>query len=332
VLLDIEASMPPLRGVIHAAMVLDDASILDMSLDRLKTVMAPKMSGAFNLHELTSNAPLDFFVLFSSAASLIGSPGQGNYVAANAFLEALAYYRRARGQPAMTIHWGRLTGAGYVARHEEVAQRLERLGLRGFSPEQAVSILGRLLQRNPVQMGVVRTDWRQWRKFHSATSVLLSHFTDESAADPARDKGGSIREALLLADPAERERLVSSYIQRELGRVLRLDPFRVDVQKPMNTLGLDSLMGIELTTRIETDLGVTFPMTALSQGSNISQLAAQLLALVTDASVPPGLARSKNAEGEGAKPDDLPVNVDHLSDREVDSLLSDMLARDEEAR
>ena len=323
VLADVEASMPPLRGVLHAAMVLDDASILDMTLDRLKAVMAPKMSGAWNLHQLTSNAPLEFFVLFSSAASLIGSPGQGNYVAANAFLEALAYYRRARSQPAMTIHWGRLTDVGYVARHEEVAERLERLGLKGFSPKQAVGILGRLLRRNPIQMGVVRTDWKQWRKYHSATSLLLSHFVDEAGADAAGGKGGSILDTLLLADPAARQRLVESYLQRELGRVLRLDPSRVDLQKPLNTLGLDSLMGIELTTRIETDLGVSFPMTALSQGSNVSQLATQLLALVTDSSVPPGPARSKTADGEPS-----PVNVDQLSDREVDSLLSEMLTRD----
>ena len=125
----------PLRGVIHAAMVLDDVSVLEMDMDRLKTAMAPKMSGAWNLHSMTTSSKLDFFVLFSSAASLIGSPGQGNYVAGNAFLEGLAHYRRAQSQPAMTIQWGRLTEVGYVARHAEVGERLERVGTEGILAE-----------------------------------------------------------------------------------------------------------------------------------------------------------------------------------------------------
>ena len=334
VLADIDESMPPLRGVIHAAMVLDDVSVLEMDMDRLKTAMAPKMSGAWNLHSMTTSSKLDFFVLFSSAASLIGSPGQGNYVAGNAFLEGLAHYRRAQSQPAMTIQWGRLTEVGYVARHAEVGERLERVGLKGFSPKQAVTILGQLIQRNPIQMGVVRTDWKQWRKYHSATSVLLSHFIDEAASDASGDGGAAIRATLLSAEPDKRPPLVESYIQRELGRVLRLDPSRVDTQKPLHALGLDSLMAAELTTRIETDLGVTVPMAALSQGPTISQLAAQLLTFMTDASLPPAQAPSTSADtqgglNDGATAEEMPVDVDQLSDQEVDSLLSKMLTEDE---
>jgi len=335
VLADVARSMPPLRGVIHAAMVLDDASVFEMSLERLRTVMAPKMSGAWNLHTLTADAPLDFFVLFSSAASIIGSPGQGNYVAANAFLEALAHYRRARGLPGMTIHWGRLTEVGYVARHEDVGERLERLGLKGFSPAQAMTTLGQLLQQNPVQMGVVRIDWQQWRRHYSPASALLSHFADEAADAASRNSAGVVRERLLSADAAERPRQLESYIQRELGRVLRLDPSRVDLQRPLNTLGLDSLMAVELTTRIETDLGVTFPLASL-QGANVSQVAEQLLATLTDSAVPPGPAPAKAdskhpiapaAPGAAA----LPADLAELSDQQVDTLLTEMLARDEGA-
>src|SRR5262249_3656105 len=102
----IEQSMPPLRGIMHAAKVLDDGVMLQLDRERFKTVMAPKVNGAWNLHELTLNKQLDFFILYSSAASLLGSPGQGNYVAANAFLDAFAHYRRAKGQPATSINWG----------------------------------------------------------------------------------------------------------------------------------------------------------------------------------------------------------------------------------
>lgn len=236
----------------------------------------------------------------------------------------------------MTIHWGRLTEVGYVARHADVGERLERLGLKGFSPAQAVTALGQLILQNPVQMGVVRIDWPQWRRHYSPASLLLSHFADEAAADASRSAAGVVREKVLSADAAERPRLLETYIQRELGRVLRLDPSRVDLQRPLNTLGLDSLMAVELTTRIETDLGVTFPLATLTQGANVSQLAAQLLAILTDVAVPPGPAPTKTdsprpptsaAPGAAA----VPADLDDLSDQQVDALLTEMLTKGEGA-
>src|SRR6266571_316995 len=97
--------MPPLRGIIHAAGVLDDGVLLEQTPERFERVLAPKVRGSWNLHLLTQEMPLDFFVLFSSAASLLGSPGQGNYAAANAFLDALAHHRRMEGRPGVSINW-----------------------------------------------------------------------------------------------------------------------------------------------------------------------------------------------------------------------------------
>ena len=113
--------MGPLRGIMHAAMVLDDAPIERLTEERMWKAMAPKVIGAWNLHTLTLDIPLDFFVLFSSFASIIGNPGQANYVAGNAFLDALAYYRRARGLPALTINWGVVGDVGHVAASPETA-------------------------------------------------------------------------------------------------------------------------------------------------------------------------------------------------------------------
>ena len=126
--------MGPLRGVMHAAMVLDDASIERLTEERMWKAMAPKIMGAWNLHTLTLDAPLDFFVLFSSLASIIGNPGQANYVAGNAFLDALAYYRRARGLPALTINWGVVGEVGHVAGSREMSVPADALYLGGLLP------------------------------------------------------------------------------------------------------------------------------------------------------------------------------------------------------
>jgi hypothetical protein len=125
--------MPPLRGIFHAAMTLDDAPISDMNWDRMRKALAPKMAGAWNLHLASSGEELDHFVLYSSIAAILGNPMQSNYSAANAFLDSLAHHRRALGQPALAVNWGVVGDAGYVAQHPEIGQYLEARGYGGFS-------------------------------------------------------------------------------------------------------------------------------------------------------------------------------------------------------
>ena len=150
--------MPPLRGIVHAAMVLDDKAVLQQSLASLQRVMGPKHIGAWNLHETTIDLPLDFFVMFGSMAALVGSPGQANYVAANATLDALAHYRRRLGLPAIAIDWGRLGEVGYVATHDAVGG-LDLLGIRAMPPpRQALDALERVMLENLVQVAVVDAD------------------------------------------------------------------------------------------------------------------------------------------------------------------------------
>ena len=130
--------MPPLRGVFQAAMVLDDDLLTKLDTRRFRRVTAPKVDGTWNLHVHTLEDPLEHFVLFSSFATLIGFPGQSNYVAGNVFLEAIAAYRRALGRPSTAISWGQLNEVGYVARHREIAEYLDRIGLIGLSPREAM--------------------------------------------------------------------------------------------------------------------------------------------------------------------------------------------------
>src|SRR5262249_1999400 len=151
-------SLPPLRGIIHAAGILDDGILPQMSQDRLEQVMAPKITGAWNLHRLTSGTPLDFFVCFSSLASVVGSPGQSNYAAANAGLDALVHYRRRLGLPALSINWGPWAEVGMAAADAKRGERVAQQGFGSIAPAQAVRVLEQLIQQERPQLAVVSID------------------------------------------------------------------------------------------------------------------------------------------------------------------------------
>ncbi|HYX18244.1 MAG TPA: SDR family NAD(P)-dependent oxidoreductase [Nostoc sp.] len=282
VLADISQSMPPLFGIIHTAMVLDDAPLLNLNQERLAKAIAPKVIGAWNLHTHTLNAPLDFFVSFSSFSSMIGNAGQGNYVAANAFLDALAHYRRALGLPALTVNWGAIADVGYVAKNSVVGQYLEQIGLKPLSSQQALYMLGKLLQQQAVQAGVAPVNWQGWGKTHAAGSLpRLSHLVNEKAdlekADDHNIFRDSLRNALLAASPEEAQDLLESYISEQVARVLGTSAAKLNIKQPLTNLGLDSLMAVELSNRLKKELGVEVPTMKLLGGANIAQLAAEQL-------------------------------------------------------
>ena len=139
----IDRDLPPLRGVIHAAMVLEDALLTNLDRDRINRVLAAKVTGTWNLHTHTAGRQLDLFVMFSSLSSVFGHAGQGNYAAANAFLDAMAWHRRARGLPALAVNWGYLGEVGYLAQRTELGQRLERQGVLSFTVPQALLASGK---------------------------------------------------------------------------------------------------------------------------------------------------------------------------------------------
>ncbi len=286
VLADVAQSMPPLRGIIHAAGTLDDGILLQLNVARFRSVMAPKIDGAWNLHKLTLDAPLDFFVLFSSTASLLGSPGQGNYSAANAFLDTLAHYRSGQGRPALSINWGPWADVGLAARPD----RGNRLAFRGFDsikPQQGVEALGRLLRQNAPQVGAMPLDMRQLRQFYPRVaewSLLahLAHVEVEDTGDEHKPEESSIRAALLAAESEpQRRSVLGSYLQQQVSQVLGMSATRFDEQTPLASLGLDSLMAVELKNRIETNLGVQLPIATLLQSPKIGELVEELLAQVT---------------------------------------------------
>ena len=282
-LAEIGARLPPLRGVVHAAGILDDGVLTSLGAERLRRVMAPKMLGAWNLHALTASLPLDWFVLYSSAASLLGTPGQGNYVAGNAFLDALAHHRRGLGLPAVSVNWGPFAGAGLAAAQDNRGARLSQRGMASLTLAQGEEALGRLLRAEVAQIGVVPLDVPQWLDAYPAAARSpfwsdLAH--PQGGAGPDRGAGSTLIEALRRAPPAEVRAQLGRHVGEQLARVLRVDPSKINPQVPFARLGLDSLMSLELRNRLESSLGIKLSATLLLTHPDLTSLADSLRRLL----------------------------------------------------
>jgi myxalamid-type polyketide synthase MxaE and MxaD len=313
--------------------------LMQVDAAALNSVLRPKMMGGWLLHRLLQNAPLDFFVLFSSAGSLLGQPGQGNYAAANAFLDALAHHRRAQGQTALSINWGAWSGLGFADTlgGKRLAARLALLGIESIEPGQALEVLGRLIRQGATQVVAVPVDWQRYKQFYPAgtESSLLCEVARQEADNSAqlhhRDEKRSM---LLTAEPSERRELLQAYLTELVARVLGLSASRVDIQQPLSNLGLDSLMAVELKNRIAFDLGVNVPMVTLLSGPTVEEAARQLLHLfATETSILSVPLASATAHQQDEQKDGvdehLLENLDQFSDEEVSSLLANLLATEE---
>ena len=224
--------------------------------------MHRRSRGSWHLHEFTKDLELDFFVLFSSAVSLLGSAGQANHSAACAFEDGLAHYRRALGLPALSINWGPWGEAG-AAMRGDVTQRSRLKGFQSIQPQQGFGILARLLQQAPAQIGVMSVDWRQYSDSFSrrSTSTLLSELNRQTSASPSkpqdkRESSQTVIQRLNGAPPTKRLGLLTDYVRAQATRVLGLDLAPpIDSNQPLNDLGLDSLMAVELRSLLSAELG-----------------------------------------------------------------------------
>jgi myxalamid-type polyketide synthase MxaE and MxaD len=287
---------PPIRGVIHAAGIIEDRLLIQLDLETLKTVLRPKLMGGWLLDRLLKDEALDFFIHFSSMGALLGQAGQGNYAAANAFLDSLASHQRARGRAALSINWGAWAGLGFAATSggQNVIRRLELQGVSRFTPAQGLEVLGRLLrqmgQLDTAQMAVMPVNWRKFREpgLPANQSPLLADLVAESALETGREKKDEdgpvkkqpsrIRESLLGSELAQRQTLFETHLQEQLGQVLKLAPSRIDPRKPMGALGVESLAAIEFRNRLEASLGLTLSATLIWNYPTITDLAVYLAA------------------------------------------------------
>jgi acyl transferase domain-containing protein/NADPH:quinone reductase-like Zn-dependent oxidoreductase/acyl carrier protein len=331
----VQRRMGPLRGIMHAAMVLDDASIERLTEERMWKAMAPKIMGAWNLHTLTLDAPLDFFVLFSSLASIIGNPGQANYVAGNAFLDALAYYRRARGLPALTINWGVVGEVGHVAGSREIGQRLERLGLKAMPLPETLDSLDELMSSDAVQVGVAEVEWKGLlRSMGVRTPARYSALVGDAGVEKAGATAGSGVHDILEADPAALPSLLEAYVKDLLARAMGTSPARIDTQQSLRNLGLDSLIAVEVRNRINAELGMNVPLAKFMQSdSSISALSSFVAERLLESDHGGRAKASGNGMPARAQPSpplsgadaaDLLERIDELTDEEVDRHLSEL--------
>ncbi len=270
-------ALAPLRGIFHTAMVIDDGLLPHMTPDRFSRVLAPKVAGAWNLHAASAHLSLDHFVLFSSVAALVGTPGQANYVAANCFLDSLAHHRRALGLAALSVNWGALSEVGFVARNAFVADHLAAHGVYGIAPRQATQMLGRLLHLDVAQIGFMHMDWKHlFPASHGAPSPRFSQVIAASEEEKS-EKGGDIHALILSAPSAERVALVTTLVGEEVAAVLRIDAAKIEPMRPLNDLGLDSLMAFEMVNRMEDRFRISLPTSAISSNSTAADLAAAVL-------------------------------------------------------
>ena len=265
-------TLGPIRGVFHLAGVLDDSTLLNLEPASWQRVQHPKIRGSWLLHHLTAHDPLDHFVLFSSAASLLGSAGQGNYAAANAFLDALAWLRRAQGRCGLSLNWGPWSQVGLAAAQQQRGPRLEQRGISSLSPQQGLDLLEVVLRAGSdlAQVGVWPFNLRQWRQSHLALAdsplfqTWLHDEEEEEASLHTHQVAQSLRQRLQeMESGQERQRFLETYLQEQFAQVLDIALSRIDKHTHFSMLGLDSLIAIELRNRFEASLGLTFPVTLL---------------------------------------------------------------------
>jgi natural product biosynthesis luciferase-like monooxygenase protein len=276
----IERRERPLRGVVHAAAVIDDAPLAEQHAARVAAVLAPKLAGGWNLHTQLAGRRLDFFVGFSSLVSVMGSPGQASYAAANAFLDAFAARRRGEGLAATTMQWGPWAGAG-TAQTLADQRRWGELGLAKIPPSLGLRALELATGAGAPALAVLPIDWERFlaRLPADATPPIYAELRARfGRAAPARGLDEALLARLSEAGSAEARRpILLAHLQAEAARVLRLpSPEAATPTRPLNELGFDSLLTVELRNAVQQSLGVTVKVSALFEHPTLDGLAGYL--------------------------------------------------------
>ncbi|WNG36076.1 type I polyketide synthase [Archangium violaceum] len=329
-------AIPPLRGVIHAAGVLDDGVLLRQDWQRFERVMAPKMEGAWNLHELTRELDLDFFILFSSMASVLGSRGQGNYAAANAFLDALARMRRALGLPAASIQWGPWAQVGMAASQEARGLRVwSEQGVGPIEPEEGLRLLDRAIRMGgttaPAEVCVLPVNWPVFLEQLAAerTPRWLTEIARKVRGDEGTTRAAQPRllERLAAAPPLERRSVLSAHIAGEVARIMGFDSSQtLNPREGFFAMGMDSLMAVELKSRLQTELGQTLSSSCVFNYPTLESLTGYLARTVTTLEMPedtPGASQPTTTKDDASA---LAPKVDALSGSALAELFDEQLS------
>jgi acyl transferase domain-containing protein/aryl carrier-like protein len=280
-------TLPPLAGVVHAAGVLDDGMLMQQDWSRFERVMQSKVRGAIVLHELSREVSFDWMIMFSSIASVWGSPGQGNYAAANAFLDSLAHARRQTGLPAMSINWGPWADVGMAARMDAGNRHWwQVMGIGTIPPAQGMSIMEMVVQDNPPQVAVLPVEWPKVvarLQLARPPALIADLVLDQRPAVEASREWLAFVETLRGAPPAERVEMLVRHIQNEAARVLGLDaPEKLDPHVPLQDLGFDSLMAVELANQMAATTGMSLSVTLLVDHPTLHAVAGYIVRTVLE--------------------------------------------------
>ncbi|GAB2610072.1 hypothetical protein GCM10027168_48770 [Streptomyces capparidis] len=276
----------PVRGVVHAAMHLDDAPLRDLDEDRLAAVLGPKVGGALVLDALTRGRDLDLFVLYSSMAALFGNPHQAPYVGANVALEALARARRVHGEAALAVGWGAVAEVGHVAR-TDLAGLMERRSWRLMSPREALESLDRLLTEGEVVAHVGRTAWEGLRSFCATADAPRLALLVPPVGDVTGHRPGELRRLLATAPEEEARALVTAALTELTARVLQTTPERVPADRRLDELGMDSLMAAEFAASVSRHFDCEIQAIEAASQPTVDDVAGIVLRRVRQRSAPP---------------------------------------------
>ena len=275
----VKNALPPLKGVLHAAATYDDRLIANLDAGSIDKVLSTKLLGAWYLHQATLNLPIEHFVLYSSITTAIGNPGQANYVAANAGLEGLSALRRHMGLPATCIAWGPIGDVGFLVRNEDVKESLEQR--LGRAPLTAAEALGQLDPAFADEAGFVTLGNLEWsnlaRLLPSATcsrfDILNRNRQDSAHAQDYQD----ISSLIQGKTPAEVSEIVRDLVVQEVAQILSIGADRIEPNRSLHDLGMDSLMAVELATGLEQRFGIQLPVMMLNDSPTANKVTARIV-------------------------------------------------------
>ncbi|MDF5729096.1 MAG: type I polyketide synthase [Rhizonema sp. PD38] len=316
-LTQIKTSVPPLRGVIHAAGIYEARLLQEHQWEKFTKVFAPKVSGAWNLHSLTKDIPLDFFILFSSVASIFSFSdsfsGLGSYAAANTFLDSLAHHRKLLGLPGLSINWGWWSNVGMtdiVDNRRGFAQLIAQ-GVEPIKSQQMLEIFEQLVQEDSPQVGVIHINWSKFLEqfrlggYPTLITELVPKVQKLELSEQKATQLPQILDQLKTASTEKRQSLLIIYLQEQIAKALGMSALGLNIDDPLNQMGLDSLMVIELRNRLRTELGVDISVAKFLDGLSVvslTKLVSEQLSLVNSISkafVAPTNTSSKNSRIRG---------------------------------
>jgi acyl transferase domain-containing protein/acyl carrier protein len=313
-----EECRPPFKGIVHAAGIAQPVPIADALYEDFVSHFRAKVDGAWNLHSALEKEPLDFFILFSSASAVLNSPRIGPYAAANAFLDALAHYRRGLGLTATSINWGAWTETGMLT-HAVAADR-DLSGVEGMTTEEGLFCLDRLLGSELANVSVLPLDWQRWRQLYPAYMAhpFFNHIGGEGSHAPVSlpNRYGLLTK-LIGAPEVRRAEIIRECVHEISARVLGFAPgSSIDSQQPLSEYGLDSLMALELRNLLAAEMERSIPATLLFNHPTVEEITAYLLSLLYGRGEQPSPPLAETEEVS-----DVLSSIEELSDEQVDALL-----------